>query len=140
MYSIWHVQNRTAPIDSSMEWYSCVLRHCDSLFWGWLHPFFYLMRTILEEMSVKIHKVKKIASHDKSRAGNSFSFISILGSWLTLWEHCFFFPALYPLKSEKFHIATYDVFLVFLKSTIFFRVQLEIILLGFSKCHLSIHL
>lgn len=91
MYSIWHVQNRTAPIDSSMEWYSCVLRHCDSLFWGWLHSFFYLMRTILEEMSVKIHKVKKIASHDKSRAGNSFSFISILGSWLTLWEHCFFF-------------------------------------------------
>lgn len=51
-----------------------------------------------------------------------------------------FFPALYPLKSEKFHITTYDVFLAFLKSTIFFRVQLEIISLEFSKCHLSIHL
>lgn len=65
-----------------------------------LTRFFFLMRTILEEMSVKIHKVKKIASHDKSRAGKSFSFISILGSWLTLWEY-FFFPSPVSFKIRE---------------------------------------
>lgn len=91
MYSIWHVWNRTALIYSSMEWYSCVFRYYDSLFWGWLNSIF-LMRNNLEELSGKIHEIRK-QHHVLTMAGGSIPPVLIVGWSLAFLGYCILFQA-----------------------------------------------